>query len=77
MRARAEMRRTAESLIDAPAQCDRFLDRPVNKIGSTARDFQNGDILAGLRRYEENGEHGTNTASDIMLKMYGGSVIGR
>lgn len=76
-RPRAEMRRLADELMVDSEQCEDRLNRSVNKIGSTARDFQAGDCLAGLKRYEENGEHGTDPAKDLMLKIYGGSVVNR
>lgn len=77
MRARAAARRAVDEMISDSQVCERQLDKPVNKIGSTARDFQRGDCLAGLRRYEIEGKQGMNESSDLMLKMHGGSVMGR
>jgi len=51
-RARAAARREVEELIADSAQVERMLDRPVNAIGSTARDFGKGDVMAGLDRYK-------------------------
>ncbi|MHC4237559.1 MAG: hypothetical protein ACYSSM_04810 [Planctomycetota bacterium] len=50
-RARAAARRAVEEMIADSDHTDRLLDRPVNAIGSTARDFGRGDIMAGLDRY--------------------------
>ena len=74
LRIRAQARRAAESYMKDSDALDKALDRPVNKLGSTARDFGRGDSLAGLRRYENNGEHGTDPEKDLMLKLWGGSV---
>jgi hypothetical protein len=50
--ARAEARRAVEEMIADSDHTDRLLDRPVNGIGSTARDFGRGDCMAGLDRYK-------------------------
>lgn len=50
VRLRAQARRAAEAYMRDAAWLAERLDRPVNAIGSTARDFQRGDSLAGLRR---------------------------
>lgn len=52
-RARAAARREVESLIADSVKCEDKLDRPVNRIGSTARDFAAGNIMAGLDRYKQ------------------------
>ena len=49
--ARASARREVEELIADSDKCEAMLDRPVNRIGSTARDFGRGDVMAGLDRY--------------------------
>jgi len=51
-RARAAARREVAELIADSAKCNAKLDRPVNAIGSTARDFGQGNIMAGLDRYK-------------------------
>ena len=61
------------------------LDRPVNAIGSTARDFGRGDSLAGLRRTADAVLRGEVSPDEVdpskalMLKMYaatGGWTLG-
>lgn len=47
---RAEARREAESLMRDASALDAALDRPVNAIGSTAREYGNGDISSALAR---------------------------
>jgi len=58
------------------------LDRVVNEIGSTARDFMRGDSLAGLKRAAEDvvcrGAEATPEQA-LMMKMYaacGGQTLG-
>jgi len=51
-RSRAAARREVEELIADSVKCEDMLDRPVNAIGSTARDFGQGNIMAGLDRYK-------------------------
>jgi hypothetical protein len=51
-RARAAARREVEQMIADSDHTEALLDRPVNRIGSTARDFGRGDSLAGLDRYK-------------------------
>ena len=69
-RLRADARRYAESLMADEALVQSQPDEPVNKIGSTARDFGRGDSLAGLKRYQK-GQGDQSDTSDLMLKMYG------
>ena len=71
---RAQARRRAEELMRDAEALKQRLDRPVNKIGSTAADFGKGDPLAGLRRYAEEGIHGADPNSDLMLKIYGDRI---
>lgn len=56
----------ANRLLDSSA-LEEQLDRPVNKIGSSAREFMAGDITSALQRGVESG----NTDARIMAKMYG------
>ena len=72
---RARGVRAAEQLI--VGGWEELLDRPVNKIGSSARDFMEGDCLAGLRRYASDVVEGERAAdcpaSNIMMKMHNAS----
>lgn len=64
-RIRAKARRYAESLMkDAPRLQER-LERPVNKIGSTAREYGRGDIDAALNRGP------FDTSKNLMRKLHG------
>jgi len=62
---RAEARRFAEQCMKDAALVERQLDRPVNAIGSTARDFGRGDITAGLHRAPFDG------TKNLVRKMHG------
>lgn len=79
---RAEARRAAEELMDDDDRFTAALDRPVNKIGSTAADFLRGDIEAGLRRAAEEVASGARlpTAEEsILMKIHsvcGGQTLG-
>lgn len=79
---RAEARRYAEDCMSDPALMESSLDRTVNKIGSSARDFMYGDIDAGLRRAAEDiaaGRRAPTTEERILMKMYaasGGQTLG-
>lgn len=64
-RVRAKARRSAEALMrDATALSER-LDRPVNKIGSTAREYARGDIDAALSRGP------FDASKNLMRKLHG------
>lgn len=52
-RVRARARRMADVYMSEPELLEIAMERTVNKIGSTARDFLCGDIDAGLRRAAE------------------------
>jgi hypothetical protein len=69
---RARARRAADAYRRDARALNRALDRPVNRIGSTARDFGRGDSIAGLRRYADDGKHGTDPSMDLMLVLVGG-----
>lgn len=73
-RIRAACYREAESLMSDVVRLDASLNRPVNRLGSTARDFRGGDAMAGLARYQEavaaGGENG-DPVKDLMLKLHG------
>jgi len=47
---RADARREAESLMRDAAKLRTALDRPVNKLGSTAEEYGRGDIESALNR---------------------------
>jgi len=69
-RLRGEARREAEALMKDSKKLEEKLDRPVNKIGSTARDFREGNVLAGLERYAS-GEGERDMSKDIMARLCG------
>lgn len=56
----------ANSLLDSKA-LESALDRPVNKIGSSAREFMAGDFMSAMQRGCESG----NPDARIMAKMHG------
>lgn len=67
--ARAMLRtayREAQCLLE-PDALERKLDQPVNKIGSTAREFMAGDTFSAVQRGCESGD----PSARIMAKMYG------
>ena len=45
------------------------LRKKVNAIGSTAAECGRGDVLAGLKRYADEGKHGTDPKMDLMLQL--------
>lgn len=74
MRLRAAARREAETMMRDETTLDKALDRTVNRIGTTAREFGQGDPLAGLHRHASNvmmGETkpGEDPEKDLMLKL--------
>lgn len=58
--------KSANALLDE-SSLESALDRTVNKIGSSAREFMSGDIFSALQRGCESGK----TDARIMAKMYG------
>jgi hypothetical protein len=63
------------ALLDDPEEYEDALNRPVNAIGSTAREFQRGEMVAPILRGISEG----NQSADLMLKMYvkaGGQTLG-
>ena len=66
-RIRASARRYALGLMSDASALDSALDRPVNAIGTTAREWGRGDIDAPLRRYAENPSG--DPSMDLMLKI--------
>lgn len=69
-RVRANARRAAEALMADESALEAKLERPVNRIGSTAREYMQGDLDAALIRYQA-GEGDSDPGRDIMLKMHG------
>jgi len=59
-------RKAAHELLDA-GKLEEKMDQPVNKLGSTAREFIEGNIFAGIQRGVEAGK----PESRLMAKMYG------
>ena len=47
-----------------PSRVDALMERPVNKIGSTGREYMRGDIYSAMRR------GAGNPAVDLVRKMY-------
>jgi hypothetical protein len=73
-RVRAAAKRAAEELMADCEMLESRLSHVVNAIGSTARDFRSGDVMAGLGRYCEQVDR-TGEAPDpkknLMLKLHG------
>lgn len=69
-RLRAKARRAAEALIRDAAAFEAKLELPVNQIGSTAREYMQGDLNAALIRYQS-GDGPHDPSKDILLKMHG------
>lgn len=71
---RGQAFRAAEEYSKDSEALEGALDKPVNKIGSTARDFRGGNCMAGLERYMAQ-IAGSGVAPDatknLMLKLYG------
>ena len=61
-----EARKEANNLLD-PDALDEALDRPVNALGSTAREYASGDFDSALTR----GVHSGDQNARIMAKMHG------
>jgi hypothetical protein len=69
-RVRAKARRAAEAMIADAAAHEAALERPVNKIGTTAREYMHGDLNAALFRYQSGAEP-ADPAKDLVLKLHG------
>jgi hypothetical protein len=61
----------AESLMKDYDRREELLDRPVNRIGTTAREFGSGDIMAGLRRHQENPPTEAEPTMELMSRLSG------
>lgn len=72
-RARAQARREADEFIADDKACQKALRRPINKIGTTASEMGQGNILAGLERSATKVMSGEPVSQEnsILLKMYG------
>ena len=70
MRIRAKARRYAERCMKDAALLESRLDRPVNKIGSTAREYGRGDIDSALHRGP------FDMSKQIIRKMHGLPPVG-
>lgn len=67
-----EARAESRSLESDPDALEAALDRPVNRIGSTAREYQAGDINSAILRGLSEGRKD----AEIMLKMMGLAIEG-
>lgn len=65
--ARASARREVEELIGDADKREELLDRPVNKLGSTAREYAAGDLDSALAR----GVHAGDPSARLVAKMHG------
>ena len=63
---RAAKKRSYE-LEGDPEKLEELMERPVNQIGSTAREFMHGDMMSALDRGVRKGD----AAAKIMAKMHG------
>ena len=72
LRLRAAARREAESLMNDPDALDELLDRPVNKIGSTAREFGAGNIQAAFDRIRATED--PDPARQLAARLQGGTI---
>jgi hypothetical protein len=66
MRQAKALSRRLES--DASAYSE-AMDRPVNKLGSTAREYAAGDMLSATLRSLDSGDPDTRVRAEILLKM--------
>jgi hypothetical protein len=66
VRAMAKARRKAESYIKYPLDLEEALDKPCNKIGSTAREYGRGDTMSALYRADP-----SDKMCNIIKKMHG------
>jgi hypothetical protein len=65
-----ELKREARCMRESPAAREVALDRPVNALGSTAREMARGDIFSGMER----GVSAGKPEAILMAKMYGAKV---
>jgi hypothetical protein len=66
---RAEARREAEGFLKGTSDLDAALDRPVNAIGSTAREYGLGDISSALARGPATRE------KELVKKLQGAPIV--
>lgn len=60
--------KASNELVEDPDAHEAAMNRPVNKLGSTAREYANGDINSAMMRGLSNGDAGAR----IMATMYHG-----
>lgn len=63
----AEARKASYAIMRDPRRHEELMDRPVNGIGSTAREFMQGDFMSAMERGVRKGDAGAK----IMAKMHG------
>lgn len=61
--------RALSSELDDPETHEEYMNRPVNALGSTAREFAQGDFCSAITR----GVRADNPNAKIMAKLYGAS----
>jgi len=67
LRVRAQARRIADDLMHNQFALDARLDRPVNAIGSTAREFGKGDLNSAMER-------AATPKAELVQSMTGGTI---
>ena len=60
-----EARADSREIMSSDEKYEEAMSKPVNKIGSTAREYQHGDMLSGVLRGVAEG----NAEAELMLKM--------
>ena len=68
-RLRANARRAAEGYMRDAIKLQTALNRPVNRIGSTAREYGLGDMQSAMDRYVDGPGLGTDPTMDLMHKL--------
>lgn len=73
-RVRAAAKREADSIMNDFDRREELLNRPINAIGTTAREVGQDDLLAGLHRSAEQVMEGkpVDPKASILLQMYAG-----
>jgi hypothetical protein len=66
--ARAPAREECDRLMNDDAYYEEQMERPVNALGSTAREFARGDLWSSLQRIKDNPD--ATLEQKITLKMY-------
>lgn len=68
-RLRADARRIAEGYMHDAIKLATALERPVNRIGSTAREYGLGDLQSAMDRYVDGPGLGSDPTMDVMRKL--------